>query len=526
MLRSASDALRRAAGVLAVVLFAVPSWAGTTGKLSGRIINEKKEPLAGVNIRIEGQRLGAFSDAEGNYFIIGIPGGNYLVHANLLGHAPFTAENVQIMPDFTTTLDITMRTEAIQQAEVRVEAERPLLQKDATGTTRFISSEELQKMPTRGYRDAAAQQTGIVNFRRNIDTESQNANTLIIRGGRPNETAYYVDGFSQQDPLTGTSSTSISDNAIEEVVVLTGGFNAEYGRIMSGAVNVITREGASKYFGAIEAVSDVLAGPWIGAESTDYNVYDVSLGGPVWPGNENISFYVSGERRWQQDRNPSMLADNFESALEGLGLDSNIKPVNQTGGYTFQGKLGWQINDAMNVKVGGLGSEDDWREYSHAYLYNLDHSPKYHDRNVSYFGTYNHVLSPSTFFNVGANYFETTRKRGDGVHFDNLGGYYRLSNPRFDEDVPLFFEPGHVFDDYLQRNSSYYGHPGRLHVPDQSPQSDQVGRRLPAAHAPVLQPLLPGPAGRHDAEPYRLGRLRLRSGRQSRRQHPAGGERR
>jgi outer membrane receptor protein involved in Fe transport len=462
MLRSAFDALRRAAGVLAVILFAVPSWAGTTGKLSGRVINEKKEPLAGVNIRIEGQRLGAFSDAEGNYFIIGIPGGTYLVHANLLGHAPYTAENVQITPDFTTTLDITLRTEAIQQAEVRVEAERPLIQKDATGTARFISSEELQKMPTRGYRDAAAQQTGTVNFRRNIDTESQNANTLIIRGGRPNETAYYVDGFSQQDPLTGTSSTSISGNAIEEVVVLTGGFNAEYGRIMSGAVNVITREGASKYFGAVEAVSDVLAGDWVGSERTDFNVYDVSVGGPLWPGNEDLSFYVSGERRWQRDRSPSMLAENYRDALTGLGLDPNIKPVNSTGGYTFQGKLGWQMNDMMNVKVGGLGSEEDWREYSHAYLYNLDHSPKYHDRNVSYFGTFNHVLSPSMFYNIGTNYFETTRKRGDGIAFDNLNSYYRASNPRFDEDVPLFFEPGHVFDDYLQRNSSYYGIQGSI----------------------------------------------------------------
>jgi outer membrane receptor protein involved in Fe transport len=54
-----------------------------------------------------------------------------------------------------------------------------------------------------------------------------------------------VDGVSQQDPLTGTSSTSISNNAISEVVVLTGGFNPEYGRIMSGAVNVVTREGGA-----------------------------------------------------------------------------------------------------------------------------------------------------------------------------------------------------------------------------------------------------------------------------------------
>lgn len=185
--------------VLAAVVALVPlALAGTTGKLSGRVVNEKKEPLAGVNVRIDGQRLGAITDDDGSYFIIGIPAGQYVVRMNLVGYAPFVAERVEVSPDFTTTQDAQMRTEAVQLGEVRVEATRPLLQKDATGTTRFISSDDIQKLPTRGYRDAAALQTGIVNFARNIDTEAQNNNTLIIRGGRPNETAYYVDGFSQQ----------------------------------------------------------------------------------------------------------------------------------------------------------------------------------------------------------------------------------------------------------------------------------------------------------------------------------------
>ncbi|MEO5989229.1 MAG: TonB-dependent receptor, partial [Candidatus Eisenbacteria bacterium] len=440
-----------------IVLTPFASLAGTTGKLTGRVVNDKKEPLAGVNVRIDGQRLGAITDDSGNYFIIGIPGGKYVIRMNLVGYGAFSAEGVSVSPDFTTTLNATMRTEAVEMTGVAVDAQRPLLQRDATGTTRFISGDEIAKLPTRGYRDAAAQQTGVVNFKRQIDNESQNGNTLIIRGGRPNETAYFVDGFSQQDPLTGTSSTAINNNAIEEVVVLTGGFNAEYGRIMSGAVNVITKEGADKYFGSIEAVSDLLAGDWVGARKTDYNVYGLALGGPVWPKYDNLSFYVSSERRWQADRSPSFLTDQFRDQLSSLKLDSDFKPSNSSGGYTFQGKLGWQISDAMSFKVGGLGSEENWREYSHAYLFNLAHSAKYLDRNKSITGNFNHVVSPKTFYNVGVNWFETLRKRGDGVHFDRLAEYYRNPNPRFDTDLPLFFTTGHVFDDYLQRRSSYYG---------------------------------------------------------------------
>lgn len=489
MSRNAFRAVCLAALAVAMVLLAPPARAGTTGKLAGRVTNERKEPLAGVNVRIEGLRLGAATDENGNYFIIGVPAGTHTVRANLLGQAPFVADNVRILPDYSTALDIVMRTEAVQLSEVRVDAERPLLQRDATGTTRFLTSEDIQKLPTRGYRDAAAQQTGVVNFRLNIDNEAQNSPTLIVRGGRPNETAYYVDGFSQQDPLTGTSNTAISNNAIEEVVVLTGGFNPEYGRVMSGAVNVITREGAREYFGAVEAVTDVLGGDWVGAPKTDYNVYDLSFGGPVLPGNENLNFFVSGERRWQGDRNPTWLSQAFQSELSGRGLSDERLPANSASGYTFQGKLNWQPSDAITVKAGGLGSQEDWRQYLGSYLFNLDHAPRYVDRSQSYFTSFNQVLSTRTFFNLAANYNLTQRKRGDGLAFDNLdpryevigtdaqgrdiiaseegtivtpGGYYRQVNPRFDLAVPMFWYDGHVWDDYLQRRSEYLGVQGAV----------------------------------------------------------------
>src|SRR5262245_276967 len=450
--------VRRLTAVAVGLALALPTFAGTTGKLTGRVMDEKKQPLAGVNVRLEGQRLGAITDDQGEYFIIGIPGGRHIVRMNLIGYAPFAAENVEITPDFESRLDATLKSEAVQMNEVVVNAERPLLQRDATGTTRFISASEIQKMPTRGYRDAAAQQTGIVNFKRQIDTETQNANTLIVRGGRPNETAYFVDGFSQQDPLTGTSSTSINNDAIEEVVVLTGGFGAEYGRIMSGAVNVVTREGRNNYFGSLETVTDALSGDWIGATKTGYNVYAGSVGGPVWPSMNKVTFYASGERRWQDDRNPSSFSSNYESAISALGLPAGIKPSNTSGGFTFQGKLSWQMNDKRDVKVGGLGSEERWQEYLHAYLNNRDHAPRYYDRNVSYNGTFTHTLSQKTFYNASVNFFDTQRQRGDGVYMNRLVEYLRpAGNPDFPDDLPYFYDPGHVFDDYLQRHSSYWG---------------------------------------------------------------------
>jgi len=496
MLRRTSRTIA-AAVVVAIAIMSPIARAGTTGKLTGVVHDDKGKPVVGANVRLEGLRIGALTDEEGRYLIIGIPAGEYPVRANMMGFGGFVAEKVAIRPDFTTELNITLKTEAVELAEVHVQAERPLLQKDATGTTRFINSDDIQKLPTRGYRDAAALQTGVVNFQRNIDNESQNNNTLIVRGGRPNEIAYFVDGFSQQDPLTGTSSTSISNNAVQEVVLLTGGFAPEYGRIMSGAVNVITREGGKKYFGALEGVTDNLAGDWIGTRPMDYNVYDGSLGGPVIPKYDNLTFYFSGERRWQRDRSPSALSDVYKAQLTNpvsygdnlpgyTGLDPDFKPVNSSGGWTYQGKLAWTLSDQMNLKAGTLGSHDDWREYLNTYLFNQEHSPKYNDENQSYFATFNDAINAKTFWNLGVNYFQTERKRGDGIAFDDLNprynelgtdagsglgiigshdgvldaansGYFRPVNPRFDPDLPMFWENGHVFNNYLQRKSSYVG---------------------------------------------------------------------
>src|SRR5215510_6615365 len=95
---------RRVAALAVLLLISSTAWAGTTGKLTGKVVNEKKEPLAGVNIRVEGQRLGALTDDNGVFVIVGVPGGTWAVHANLLGYAPSLAERVAITPDFTTTL--------------------------------------------------------------------------------------------------------------------------------------------------------------------------------------------------------------------------------------------------------------------------------------------------------------------------------------------------------------------------------------------------------------------------------------
>ncbi len=474
---------------------AVPGFAGTTGKIAGKVMDTQSgEPLVPASIILEGTVLGGVSNDQGEYFIINVPPGSYSVTAKMIGYQDVRKQNVQVFPDFTTEVSFDMQAIAFELGEaIEVVQERPLIQPDRTATATFITAEDIGALPVRGYQAAAAVQSGVVDFDQdlglldNTTEESRNGSTLIVRGGRPNQVGYFVDGFLQQDPLTGISSTSINSNAISEVVFLKGGFESEYGRFQSGIVNVITKEGEDEIFGSLEAITDNLE---LGTNPSDYNIYAGTLGGPMFGEH---TFFASGERRWSRDRDPSaMTAEVADLLQESLGageitsfeqdaIDSYADkrlPSNSLNGWNWQGKLNFKLGDANKLLLGTQGSIDKWQQYRHSYLFNREHAPRYEDRNFSGFARYTQNVSTSTFYNAGFNLYHTERKRGDGVHFDQLTAYARPNgNPRFEDYGVLFFneddpttpierssfgvildgEEGHVFDDYLRRISSYMG---------------------------------------------------------------------
>ena len=464
MFRPRIRAFLGAAIALAGAIFiAGPVWAGTTGQLSGVVHDAKTgEALALASVAIPELKRGAVTDAQGNYVIVNVPAGRYSVRVSLLGFVPQLRQNVEIIPDFNTRLDFAVESTVLQNVpEVVIRGERPLIQKDATGSTKFLSGDDIKYQPLRGYQDAVAQQSGVVNFKLNIDNEAQNNNTLIIRGGRPNEVAYYVDGFSQQDPLTGVSTTAINNDAIQEIVVQTGGFPAEYGRVNSGAINIITREGGDKYFGSAEGVF----GEWM-RKSRGYKNFNASVGGPIAPSMKQITFYAAAERKEVEDRRPSISTDEVADPSQPGLFENGVLPSNGSKTWSGVGKLSFKLSPLQTLKLGGTYNQDKWQQYQNFYRFDLEHSPRFRDKNYSVYGTWNHSLNTRSYYEVKGNYFLTDRIRGDGLYFDDLKKYafpVGAGNPQFDPTEAIFFygpqntQGAHVYDDFLHRKSSYMG---------------------------------------------------------------------
>ena len=75
---------------------------------------------------------------------------------------------------------------------------------------------------------------------------------LVIRGGEADQALFLMDGFALRDPRNNQPITSVALSAVQEVSLVRGGFNAEYGQVRSGLVNVVTREGdRDKYWGIV-----------------------------------------------------------------------------------------------------------------------------------------------------------------------------------------------------------------------------------------------------------------------------------
>ena len=424
---------------------------GTTGKLSGRVFDKTSgEPLPGVNVIIEGTTLGASSDMNGNYFINNIPAGTYTISASYIGYEKIQVENLKIIADHTTNQEYAMVETTIEGEVVVVTAERPLIQQDVTNTVRITTAEEIANLPTRGANAVAQLQTGVVS--------SGYGGTMTVRGGRTDEVTYIVDGFEVQSYMGGGSNFSVNQASISQLQVSTGGFNAEYGRQMSGSISIVTKSGSPEYHGSIQAISDAPATA-LGTNSYGYAVYDFSLSGSIPMTNRKATFYLSGEREWRGDRQPRPLMDNLHDddlKLYGpesgtnyglpLSLTNNADyysdgriPNNDLNSYKWHGKLNYRLTSAINFEAGFFGRKHISNSYWYRGRYDLSDVRVSNFKNNSAYLKVTHTLSPKTFYTLGVNHNFENNNFFQDEHGYSMIDYMRKIANQYD-DLRLYYD--------------------------------------------------------------------------------------
>ena len=278
-----------ALGVL-LALSLAPAEASTGGKIAGVVKDAATgDGLPHANIVVVDTKLGATADEKGRFFILNVPAGTYTLKATYIGYADYTVEDVRVSADLTTNIAVELTSSDIQVEEVVIRAERPIIDKTATNAVRIVDAEDLEILPLRGVSSVIALQTGVV----------EDEGSLHIRGSRGDEIGYYVEGASVRNVVTGGNAVSLIDEALEEIQLQAGGFNAEYGGANAGIILQELRTGGSAWDFEILAESDNFTSDYeqrFGTYSYGYFNQVMTAGGPV-AGNQKIRAFLAGQRR-------------------------------------------------------------------------------------------------------------------------------------------------------------------------------------------------------------------------------------
>jgi outer membrane receptor protein involved in Fe transport len=363
--------------MVSVILGSSILFAGTTGKIAGRIIDsETKEGLIGVSVMVKGTNMGAATDFEGDYHINNLSPGKYTLVISSVGYNKMTVENVIVRIDLTTRADAELTSTTVNIGEVVVQAKQPLITKDLTGSSAIVSSEDIKMMPVENLSQVVNLQAGVVNGH--------------FRGGRSGEVSYLVDGVMVTDVYSGDLSLEVENSSIREMEVISGTFNAEYGQAMSGIVNIVTKDGGSKYEGSVSG--------YVGSYySTHTNIFQnldkinlagpkdfqVTLSGPTKI-LQNLNFFVTGRfykddgylygRRIYNTYDHEAVFPNSADETYWIDTptgDSAYVPMNPSEKKSFNTKLSYGIS---NWKFSySFFWDDNWsKAYSHAYKWTPD----------------------------------------------------------------------------------------------------------------------------------------------------------
>lgn len=451
---------------LVMLIFAVASLsAGTTGKLAGKITDKNSgDPLIGANISLENTSLGSITDQDGVFFVLNIPPGTYNVVVSYVGYKEVTTTDIQIKVDRTTRLNLEMEAQAVEGESVTVVGQRDIVQADLTATERVVSSEDFEKSWVRSLDEALDTKAGV----------SQGH----FRGGLLVESVYNLDGVNLNSGILSDNYKGINTSSVEEVAVLTGGFNAEYGNAQSAIINVVSKQAASGIHGSA-IVRMRPAGKYhfgrnmFSQENYDYANHDLAFWTEVSQDQNSEFFGVDPNQllnQWREQITPDAVqADYADKAqyetevtlygaasdrinflvsgryLRGIGRFPQVIEYNPE--FNLQGNFSFKINNAISLDLktlhGGYENSDptnfsltsnfnslesakegqwyNWMAIRDPYAGN-----KYHlagafaqwpekRRVTSVALDFNHVLSPKTFYELGVSVLVDTVDKSDRI---------------------------------------------------------------------------------------------------------------
>jgi len=404
-----------------LLFFSSHTEAATTGKIAGKVIEQETgKPLLGANVTIVGTQYGAATDLNGDFFIINIAPGKYTLQATMMGFTAVKMENVLVATNATSNLTFKLSPQVIEGEVVVVTADAISFKKDRTSSVRNVSAEQIEVLPIENMQDVLEMQAGVVDGH--------------FRGGRKYEVSYLIDGLPVTESFRGESRTvNIENDVIKDIEIITGTFNAEYGKAMSGIVNAITKDGGEGFHGRFisnfgnyyTTHNDV----FIGLKNSDVlrnKDFKFQLEGPLL--KKYLSFFVNV--RYQDNKNHlngirRFLVDDYSNYsfsdtaqwIDTHNGDNEYVPMNDSENTSIFAKLTLKPLPDLKLALSYSRNDDEWGTYSHGYKYLPDGKSGYYSDND--------MISLQLNQSLGRNMFHEFKVSA----IQNYYGDYLFKNP-------------------------------------------------------------------------------------------------
>ncbi len=218
----------------------------TTGAVRGMTRDQATgEAVIGATVVASGPAMqgtqATISDETGQYTIANLPPGTYQL-VIYYADAQFSRTNVLIQLGKVAKVNVGINTQAAAGETIVIEGRAPLIDQQSTKTGTTLTQDYTRNIPTgRTYGEVLGAAGG---------SQADQFGTSVS-GSTSVENTYIVEGINTTDPGFGLLSTNLPNEFIQETEVITGGYNAEYGRSTGGVINVITKSGSNEFHGSV-----------------------------------------------------------------------------------------------------------------------------------------------------------------------------------------------------------------------------------------------------------------------------------
>ncbi len=235
---------------------------GTTGSISGLVVDQSKSVLPGVTVEVRNVDTGVVrslvTDDSGRYRALNLSPGRYRVHAELSGFQVVETADIVVQIGSDVPVDLTLGVGQLNES-ITVTGQAALVDLSSAVVGGVVTTQQIAELPLNGrsFMQLATLQPGVTVSRstgRDF-TGGFGGTQISIAGARPEQTGYLLEGTNIGD-IADKAPSSVAGvllgvDTVQEFSVQTHGYSAEFGRAAGGIISAVTKSGTNRFRGTV-----------------------------------------------------------------------------------------------------------------------------------------------------------------------------------------------------------------------------------------------------------------------------------